>query len=645
MKAKMFMLIIVVSMLIFGGVAKATVLGFSQIELKTGSVANFNSGKYWIMSWVDNNNKYEYVNAILSPDQIESMSGERPKQSFIFRSEGTNNRCELDIVAQPWREGIYTGTIVSNNIPPWYCPYQGGDSALDQWISDNCWHGYYCVNGLANDQIVCMKRDKQLALVGETQNMAYRFDTTFVTQVEGKTQQSVTVSNSDVGAGQSVNLGNDVSIEFAGLLSSGDTCPVNNGQLAAHSNDFTTGWRLIDNYNYITYEDYVKNQMADDLNNYINGVMSKETVENRLNSRAYQAIQKKTFSKPVTVEDQSYSSGKVKIDLANQIIYPQFRVLIDADYLELVIEQGIPKINYVNCPQFDEGDYGTATVSVSNIGEGGGNFYARIKDCSPEFSSSSPIQINIPAGQTRTISFNIYASSTTSEPTFSGTCTVEVCSQAVVGTEQHCDTQTFSVSARSMKNCIPNSKRCDYVNNAIVQCSSDGMKEIIIEYCDENEYCDESTGGLPVCVAEEQPCSKLHEQCLTQDCCGSLKCYGGICVDHYCGDGVCDSDENIENCPSDCGGGNFAWIWIPLIAFIGGGLAFVYSNNKIVGGVGAVVGGVIGYYVYWFTTQPWWMQWLIAIGGTVGGVILLYLFFASGGVGALIVLSKLLRRK
>lgn len=525
------LIISVIAILLSVSVVGATVLGFTEITLKSGTPGSLNSGKYWILTWTDDGSEYEFVNAIIEPDDFQDETGTPSKETLTIQAEGTDNRCELDLV-QIARPDVYTGKIVWYDTPPWYCPATdlSGDPTLSAWVDENCWGGYVCQNGWINDRIWCMRQEEKLAAIGETRNLAYRFDTTFAVTAEGKGTQRATVSNAATGSGKSTNIGDDISIEWVGSLSSGDTCPVDTRHLAAHSNDFSNGWRLISEGNYETYEQYVNNNLDDTLLQVGGGQKTPATAESELNTRAYNAILEKRYTPSAIVTDQSASSGKIKFDLANQIIFPQFRMLIDADYLELVILQGEPKIVSATINQFTEGGEGTLTVQAKNIGEGPGDFELRVVGCDDEFSSSGIQYPSLRPGEQATYTFPVYCSSAAKTATFSGSCYVEMKTKAIVGLQQLTDRKRFDITCTSILSCTPGRKRCDLVENAVLECLPDGTDETIIERCDASETC-EYIAGAPTCVTK------------------------GPAPQPVCGNGVCEAGETSSTCPQDCRGG------------------------------------------------------------------------------------------
>lgn len=619
---KLIFLAVVIGLLAITSITTAQVLGFTRIDLVTGTPGNFNSGKYWIVHWTEQGQKYEFLNAKFTKAEIEKLSNQPVKQDFTIKSEGTKNRCELDIIQQANRQTVHTGKVVFRDVPPWFCP-NNLDPSARQWVSETCWRGFVCQNGIINDRLWCVKKDQQLGQIGMTAGETIKFQTIFSAEAEGKPKQEATITNDQTGNGRTSNLGNDVAIQWTGFLSSGEQCPVNNGQLAAHSNQFANGWILIDNFDYGLFENYIVNQLPTDLLAMVNGQITQSQLETNINSRAALAVTEKKFGSPIVVLNQQFNQGKIKVDLRNLIVYPTFRMLVDADYLELVILQANPKILSASVPEFKEGNIGTLTTRIKNDGPGPGDVFIRVKDCFGGFSDGSPITLPFSANEEKIVKFDMFCGSTKSDPKFFGGCTVEAKSAPVLGRQQVIDNFNFTSSCTSLKNCIPNQKRC--VGNQILQCDANGQKETVIQTCVAPETC-QYVNANPVCKDPSGPFCKNNADCddnnpSTIDTCVITP------LGNYC------KNEPIT---AELPWGTIILVMIPALTTL---LAFAITRSGVWAALG-LVGGVIISIILYIIFQ----NFLLALVGL--GITAVILYFVGGAIGAfaLLILVALIGR-
>lgn len=66
--------------------------------------------------------------------------------------------------------------------------------------------------------------------------------------------------------------------------------------------------------------------------------------------------------------------------------------------------------------------------------------------------------------------------------------------------------------------------------------------------------------------------------------------------------------------------------------------------GKIGAAIGGILGALLGYAIYWWTSLPWWQQLLIGIGGVAGAGILMWILLAGGGLIALAVAYSVVKR-
>lgn len=177
---------------------------------------------------------------------------------------------------------------------------------------------------------------------------------------------------------------------------------------------------------------------------------------------------------------------------------------------------------------------------------------------------------------------------------------------------QWCDKKNGCKDAIIPKPDCPSGFCCDGVTHQKQGCASG------LQCCTTADphvgVCQESCGNL--CLEKGQPCDLSPGEC-----CPGLECSGGFLglIGKIC-------QEPIVN---------WNWVWIIILALIGSGIGYVVGKWKGAILLG-ILGGVIGFLYYWFTTLAWWQQWLLGIGGVVGGGLMVYLF--GGAILAFVVM-------
>jgi cysteine-rich repeat protein len=110
---------------------------------------------------------------------------------------------------------------------------------------------------------------------------------------------------------------------------------------------------------------------------------------------------------------------------------------------------------------------------------------------------------------------------------------------------------------------------CDEVNDVCLECTVDAD-------CDDGEYCNgsETCDGAGVCqpgtdpCTAEETCDEVNDVCFVPVCGNDIlepgeECDDGntfdfdgcssLCLDEYCGDGMCNPGQGCTGCPEDCG--------------------------------------------------------------------------------------------
>lgn len=205
--------------------------------------------------------------------------------------------------------------------------------------------------------------------------------------------------------------------------------------------------------------------------------------------------------------------------------------------------------------------------------------------------------------------------------TYTCTQTAECVYDYDCGTQQQCDrgTKTLRTPKCSAGSCTFTSvsvKCCDDYD-----CASGW-------YCDVGYDCKEMPATKIVCPYDccegetayfDRPCPNTKPICCPNNACAKTQaeCSGGS------GTGT---PENIS----------WVWLWIPLLAGLGGLLGLGKDRDIVLGGVGTIIGGIAGYIIYWVLTN-WLLMLILGILGMVGFAWLIWAGFGMivlGIIGA-----------
>lgn len=646
--------------------AFAYITGLSKVDVQIDNVFG-DGGKLWLLEW--NGLTADRISGTLSSNEINDMNDgtETTTQSFTLTMDTLDEYIVYKFSQDPALRPIRKVEMISKEYWVWEKSYAdmqteaksvcadistyGNSIAYKTYGSLNTHYGYYCA-----------KWGEQLGTTTNIKNPFVHFKTDWSLAVSGQSPLTATISSEqNVGSGTSSKLGSNVLIQWQGSLVSGITPPTPGGKvLGLHSNTF--GWRVIDDKNYDTWNNYLQDSLITCIQSWSLGTTTKESCESASNNKATASVvstQNEEF-KGYQISDTTFSNGQFKIVPKDfKITIPSFRVLIDGDFLKLVIPVGKPSITSTTSPKFREDGTGHIDVTIKNIGSGDGYFESRITSCTEGFEPS--VQTNTQtfrAGEQKTVSLYLSGSSTSTTKTITGTCSVEVKDT----TSQESATKDASVSFDQVTECIAGNRRkaicgsgesCTEGRWVVKECNADGMTEKIILECKEDEelefeggtnykcvkvggcekfttavtclagscqwcstYCAEDCGGVITCAKEgESP--KLG-----QKCCKDLELKGAFLG--FIG-GTCQKPDPLEWLVSI-----LPYILITLLFAVG--LALVNKKNKALWGIfGAMIGLFISMILVWIT-----QNWLIVGLGVLGGGVLLYVF--GGAIGVFLIL-------
>lgn len=429
-------------------------------------------------------------------------------------------------------------------------------------------------------------------LIGSLGTPFTAFEATVRVTSDGQSEEGV-ISN--FGAGQFITDDKRLAAFWTGNTVSGEQCP-----LALEENViayYDGVWRVSDSRDYQTWRnDYLR------LENCISNDPVTICVDN-LNGleRQAAAIKFDIGGYPVSSAGTS-DSGKVIARLDHLMQFPQLTIKLDADWIGwvgIVQESGKPVITSISSTAFKQNGY--IYFTVLNDGEGAGAFEATVS-CDPPFlQSGGAVRFELTPSQFTQESIAIEATTDTRVDAF---CTLTVIDRNNPSIRTSQKVAVTALPAGQI--CVPGQKRCNI--NLIEVCNAAGTSWTTFEICEGGTTCVYDK-GVPVCAFEgDDSCSGIGQSCDLKACCEGLVCGGGIL-----GVGkTCQTEEP-----------NYNWIWIIIVAVLLALLGYI-AAGYLGAGVGAIIGGIIGYGVYWFLGLEIWQQWLLGIAGAGGTILLLY---------------------
>jgi len=484
--------------LVFGILFLFLVLTMSNVSAAVGGLSEariqsnyFGFDKAWIVDFVSDDFTTDKINAFFTPSDFESESGQKTKQSLSISAQTRPNSVEWSLKQDTSRPDVFE--LVPFTDSKWSTNYDSAKSELSAGCFDLPGDDYYWKGTFGKVTVWCLKANKKLATSGEFVGEFIRSETDWSVTASGKTPQTALVTNTETGNGRTSKLGDRVYVQWQGLAITGESPPPISNSIPLHSNDFSGGWRVVKLGNYDSYVNYLSNSF-NDVDRWANGRTTESNLRDILSSKSYGAIQQDLSFGTFSVLDQRVDGGKIRLDLGRLITFPQFRLIIDADYLELDIQTGVPQIVSTSNIKFNEGSAGSMNVRVKNIGSSKGGFNVRILDCSNGFSSNTPSQgITLEPNEERTLTFEIIGSSTSTQGTLTGSCNVEM-KESIT---QQIVKKSFSIEMNQIKECPPPQFACGVENNihVIKECNSQGTGLVTIEKCASDEICSLTSSG------------------------------------------------------------------------------------------------------------------------------------------------------
>jgi len=491
--------------------AFASTLAISDAQIRS---SYFGFDKAWVVSFISDDYTTDSLTAYLTPSDFKSASGTETQQSLNIDVNTKPNSCTYSFKIGTFKyadvytvepieikKWVFTKTDLNElkdmirsqcadfSKPGYNVEIQNLNSDGTTWTAGDYVYGDYA--WMFQAKIYCVKLNEKIGTIAQPIDKRIIAESDWKVQASGKSAETKTISNSEAGSGRSTKIGNNVYVQWQGNLGTGEDCPDVSNLIGVHDNSFSGGWRLASRNKYNTYNSYLTNGIKLDIKNY-GETSNKDYFQSLFRTNSNKIIRDVTTEEAgfsYSVLDSSVLSGKIKIDLGRQIVFPLFRLIIDADYLEINIPVGKPQIYSVSDVEFTEGLAGQLEAVVKNVGSEKGGFTARVMDCDSGFSSStSPAGVTLNPGESQTLQFNIIGSTTAEAGKVSGRCTLEL----KESTSGETATRSFSITMTQLLQCDPLSKACGFNEagqDVIKQCNTAGTKYDIIEICRENEEC------------------------------------------------------------------------------------------------------------------------------------------------------------
>lgn len=509
----------------------AGVSGFGEIKTISNCPDNqcplFNNPDgVWVFSWIDNGHITETIHANFFKEDDLNIDGKMAKQDFSITIDGSENFCTYDINREADREDVYLLELKEFDETFWLWEIdtiaEQETKTLEIMTNIGC-SAIGDANSIQGSVIVenvvvpitrkiygaCWSIKDTIGQAGSLQNLRYDFETEFVLSSEGKQEIRKTLSYSSKESTKDVSelLSNDAYVVWEGNLNSGETCPTGTDEYLAY-NPNTFEWVITDRLNYIIYETKLQDLslLADDVVNDRRSIYNTEQI---INSLASTAVAPRSLSYSPIIDSYSSLGGQLKVKLGKRIIFPQFRLFVDSDYLELEISTGIPELSkdfLGNCKpdgdvNFNMGDLfaGQFNVGLKNAGAQRSSFIVNVKSCTNSLISPGvPDVLQLDGGVTEDAKLSV-VSQLEDTNNVKGSCIVEA-KDIASGVK---DTCTVSIEVTKPASCVNGRQTCSIVgnNHVIKTCENGDM--VTTETCQSNEVCDYNEEGAPVCVVAD----------------------------------------------------------------------------------------------------------------------------------------------
>jgi hypothetical protein len=537
--------ILLLSVIFASMVAGASASLGSPSEVTVNACSNFfddcqGTEEVIVMEWTDN--QFDSSSVTVSADEINSkldtgqvedsfnirVTGSQSQAVYDIRDGGNEDLRTVDAITNQWRWCRYLPCTEYPDVPS----EEERMNIYDEWADNNQddldGDGYapYAgeqntptpLNDVLEARVYALRWGSKYANVGDiSTDPREEMATTF--EVGGVEK---TLSNTDIGRGQTANFANQVKINFRGGLESGYNFPIMDDSLVVYNEQRFNGFRIVEKDAVQSeYTSYLGNvETLQNLRDWRDdGGTTEQAIEqgvkNKLQEVTQEYSQSELYDHEYEIEGGDLSDGQITVNGDQQYSYPSFQVWIKGDELQYNIPNAEPEIRSVSAPdEIKEGEPGTISVNVGNkeSATGSGDFSVRVTESSQGFTwngISKQVE-NIQPGESDTVDLSISYGEDSSQKRNDGSVTVEV--QNLRDTTETVNREVSLTGVQS-NNCEPGSYSVQYNEDetkTISQCGSDGQTKEEIATCGAEERVKTLEDGTKTCVedsddVEDQP--------------------------------------------------------------------------------------------------------------------------------------------
>lgn len=494
------------AMVLMVGGAAATTVSLSDIKYESSNAEFFDGSLIAIEMTADDSTEEL---------QIQNV----PASSISSRIQGETNQ-DIQIEASQVDKWVEYSTSDTNKgaINRWSAVKKQGFASKEdakEWMYSNCDSPAYIDKYLDwtiyDYEVHCFQKGEKLAEVGDfredSSSPRSQFKVEYELSIDGQPSTSAILSNNDVGQGKTAELGSQARIKYLGSYSL-STSPegTSSGAMAAQSDDFTSGWRVISEDDFNTYDDFVDTEMSSLLKEYGNGVQTQQQIENKVNGIAQEAVSEHS-THPLSearVKDSGINSAVLEYTPDQPMLHPSMIMYLDAgqqdsDAVTISKSAGVPEIQSVTGGEVNELGRGSINVVAKNAGSEEGEFNVRITSCTDGFTfDDAPRQSNIPAGSTEEFNLQVGFDGESGTDDISGACEVEL-EESTTGVSA---TRSAELTGVQEGQCNADSPYPTVQNGNEVVAECQSGEEVIVEQCSAGEVTNFKEGEW-ICDSQE----------------------------------------------------------------------------------------------------------------------------------------------